>query len=215
MNHRDSHSLCLRQLFGVKDEGALDESGRCRDGFSMETRICVLQLLQGVICQTGSFSDFLIHETAPGSFIHFHKVWFPAIIKIRQLCILQKWTPGKKCMNKTCTVHIITEWWLNTFVFWHKRECWSTAAAADDKHPLRSPSQPRRCLDDCRFTWWRRFYMSAGGGICFSFYRHRSGASFFPGPDHCAEPRCRSRRCAHSEEKVGLYQWGKNEILTL
>lgn len=41
------------------------------------------------------------------------------------------------------------KWSLKIWVFWvffpiwHKRECWSTAAA-DEAHPLRSPSQPRR-----------------------------------------------------------------------
>lgn len=29
---------------------------------------------------------------------------------------------------------------------------------------------------------------------------------FSPGPNHCAEPRCRSSRYAYSEDKVGLYK---------
>lgn len=49
----------------------LDESGRCRDGFSMEICVFLEKLLQDVFCQTGSFSDFTIHGTAPGSFIYF------------------------------------------------------------------------------------------------------------------------------------------------
>lgn len=64
-------------------------------------------------------------------------------------------------------------------------------ASSPKGQPHHRPSHIQRCPGDCRFTWWRRMYMSAGGGISLPFTAIGAESLSSSGPLHSAAPLTR------------------------